>query len=77
MMRIARHAAPCVHGLQSVAPPSPTPHMCTHQHCRDGLIAVNYAARDAGITRHMRVAEARAKCPSLVCVHVQTIGATG
>ena len=31
----------------------------------DGLIAVNYAARARGITRHMRVAEAKAKCPAL------------
>lgn len=42
--------------------------------CRDGLIAVNYAARAAGITRHMRVAEARQKCPQLQLVHVATIG---
>ncbi|GAB4815874.1 hypothetical protein N2152v2_002920 [Parachlorella kessleri] len=40
----------------------------------EGLIAVNYAARDLGITRHMRVAEAKAKCPELTLVHVETIG---
>ena len=40
----------------------------------EGLIAVNYAARAAGITRHMRVAEARQKCPELICCHVQTLG---
>lgn len=40
----------------------------------DGLIAVNYAARAKGITRHMRVAEARLKCPELTLVHVETIG---
>lgn len=40
----------------------------------DGLIAVNYAARECGITRHMRSAEAKAKCPDLVLVHVETIG---
>ncbi|DBB00910.1 hypothetical protein WJX77_007765 [Trebouxia sp. C0004] len=40
----------------------------------DGLIAVNYPARAAGITRHMRRAEAKAKCPELQCVHVETIG---
>ena len=44
--------------------------------CREGLIAVNYAARDKGITRHMRVAEAKAKCPELTLVHVETIGRT-
>jgi DNA polymerase eta len=41
----------------------------------EGLIAINYVARAAGITRHIRVHEARAICPELVCVHVQTIGA--
>ena len=40
----------------------------------EGLIAINYAARAQGITRHMRVHEAKARCPELVCVHVQTIG---
>lgn len=40
-----------------------------------GLIAINYAARARGITRHMRVQEAMARCPELQCVHVQTIGA--
>jgi len=28
----------------------------------------------AGITRHMRVGEAKKKCPELQLVHVQTIG---
>jgi len=40
----------------------------------EGLIAVNYPARAAGVRRHMRVAEARTLCPSLVLVHVETIG---
>lgn len=40
----------------------------------EGLIAVNYAARAAGITRHMRVNEAKQKCPELICCHVQTLG---
>ncbi|KAK9864470.1 hypothetical protein WJX84_003099 [Apatococcus fuscideae] len=40
----------------------------------EGLIAVNYAARAAGITRHMRVKEARQHCPDLKTVHVQTLG---
>lgn len=39
-----------------------------------GLIAVNYAARAAGVTRHMRVAEALNLCPSLNLVHVETLG---
>ena len=38
------------------------------------IAAVNYPARAAGITRHMRRAEAKAKCPELQCVHVETIG---
>lgn len=41
----------------------------------EGLIAVNYAARAAGISRHMRVADALAKLPTLRLVHVETIGA--
>ena len=40
----------------------------------DGLIAVNYPAKAMGITRHMRVAEAKQKCPALTLVHVETIG---
>ena len=40
----------------------------------EGLIAVNYAARAAGITRHMRVKEAKQQCPDLKTVHVQTLG---
>ena len=40
----------------------------------DGLIAVSYAARAAGVTRHMRVREALKVCPQLQCVHVRTIG---
>lgn len=39
----------------------------------DGLIAVNYAARAKGVTRHMRVAEAKMKCPELHCVHVEVL----
>ena len=31
----------------------------------------------AGITRHMRVGEAKKKCPELQLVHVQTIGGMG
>ena len=42
----------------------------------EGLIAINYPARAAGITRHMRVHEAKALCPELQCVHVETIGAS-
>lgn len=38
----------------------------------NGLIAVNYAARACGITRHESPAEALIKCPELVMVHVAT-----
>lgn len=39
--------------------------------CRqwDGLIAVGYAARASGITRHMRAPEAQKLCPNLVMAH--------
>eukprot|EP00899_Mesostigma_viride_P009389 jgi/Mesvir1/18451/Mv14306-RA.2 len=40
----------------------------------DGLIAINYPARAAGIDRHARVWDAKKKCPELVLVHVETIG---
>lgn len=50
-----------------------TLHACIHVF-RDGLIAVNYAARARGVTRHMRVSEARKLLPELRLVHVQTIG---
>ena len=40
----------------------------------EGLIAINYPARAAGITRHMRVGEATKICPDLQAVHVQTLG---
>ena len=43
---------------------------------RDGLIAINYAARARGVTRHMRVREALAKCPEIKLVHVATVGAS-
>lgn len=43
----------------------------------EGLIAVNYAARAKGITRHMRVQEAKARCPELVLMHVEVIGVNG
>ncbi|KAI7843160.1 hypothetical protein COHA_003144 [Chlorella ohadii] len=43
----------------------------------EGLIAVNYPARARGVTRHMRVKEAKKICPELVLVHVETIGAAG
>lgn len=35
-----------------------------------GIIAVNYAARALGVTRHMREKEAKAACPELICVRV-------
>ncbi|KAK9323064.1 hypothetical protein V1517DRAFT_321389 [Lipomyces orientalis] len=37
-----------------------------------GLIAVNYAARKFGISRHESISEARKKCPDLVLAHVAT-----
>lgn len=43
----------------------------------EGLIAVNYAARAAGVSRHMRVHEAKKICPQIQLVHVQTIGEGG
>ena len=39
-----------------------------------GIIAVNYAARAAGIKRHLTVDEAVKLCPGVVFVHVETIG---
>ncbi|KNE57282.1 hypothetical protein AMAG_03014 [Allomyces macrogynus ATCC 38327] len=41
-----------------------------------GLIAVNYAARAAGIQRHMTVTDARQKCPDIRLVHVATYNDT-
>lgn len=43
--------------------------------CRNGLIAINYAARAAGVTRHMKVQEAKKACPGLIAVHVEVLGA--
>ncbi|KAK9365433.1 hypothetical protein V1509DRAFT_633174 [Lipomyces kononenkoae] len=37
-----------------------------------GLIAVNYAARKFGISRHETITEAKKKCPELVLAHVAT-----
>lgn len=49
---------------------------CTSPSQWEGLIAVNYPARARGVTRHMRVHEAKAACPELRLAHVQTIGAS-
>ncbi|KAF2897430.1 hypothetical protein ILUMI_08756, partial [Ignelater luminosus] len=38
-----------------------------------GIIAVNYAARDRGVTRHMRGDEAKQKCPEIELVRVPCI----
>ncbi|RUP52118.1 LOW QUALITY PROTEIN: hypothetical protein BC936DRAFT_141014 [Jimgerdemannia flammicorona] len=38
----------------------------------NGLIAVNYAARKAGIQRHCVIEEAKKKCPDVILVHVAT-----
>ena len=43
----------------------------------EGLIAVNYAARARGISRHMNVHEAKKACPELHCVHVEVISGGG
>lgn len=43
---------------------------------RQGLIAVNYAARACGVDRFMRVFEAKKNCPELQLLHVETIGNT-
>lgn len=37
-----------------------------------GLIAINYAARAFGLSRHVTVQEAREKCPAIICQHVAT-----
>ena len=39
---------------------------------RQGLIAINYPARDAGIGRHCNVVEAKKLCPELIAQHVAT-----
>ncbi|KAK4873192.1 hypothetical protein RN001_015221 [Aquatica leii] len=38
-----------------------------------GIIAVNYAARDRGVTRHMRGDEAKQKCPEIELVQVPNV----
>lgn len=38
-----------------------------------GLIAVNYAARAQGVSRHDNVKDALTKCPELKLVHVATL----
>ncbi|KAF7424266.1 DNA-directed DNA polymerase eta rad30 [Pleurotus ostreatus] len=38
----------------------------------DSLIAVNYPARKFGISRMDKAADAKKKCPELICVHVPT-----
>lgn len=37
-----------------------------------GLIAINYPARDFGLSRHVPIAEAKQKCPQIICQHVAT-----
>ena len=73
---------PCgVTNVRSLSEPSPSGAVTAcwtpvARWCREGLIAINYAARAKGITRHMRAGEARARCPELQCIHVETIGAS-
>ncbi|KAB0792064.1 hypothetical protein PPYR_14025 [Photinus pyralis] len=38
-----------------------------------GIIAVNYLAREQGVTRHMRGDEAKRKCPQIELVHVPSV----
>ncbi|EXJ62949.1 DNA polymerase eta subunit [Cladophialophora yegresii CBS 114405] len=37
-----------------------------------GLIAINYPARDFGLSRHVTITEAKQKCPEIVVQHVAT-----
>lgn len=37
-----------------------------------GLIAINYPARDFGLSRHVTISEAKQKCPHIVVQHVAT-----
>ncbi|KIW26919.1 uncharacterized protein PV07_06707 [Cladophialophora immunda] len=37
-----------------------------------GLIAINYPARDFGLNRHVTITEAKTKCPQIVVQHVAT-----
>ena len=37
-----------------------------------GLIAINYPAREFGLSRHVPITEAKEKCPELICQHVAT-----
>ncbi|KIV90886.1 hypothetical protein PV10_05490 [Exophiala mesophila] len=37
-----------------------------------GLIAINYPARDFGLNRHVTVTEAKTKCPDIIVQHVAT-----
>lgn len=43
---------------------------------RDGLIAVNYAARKLGISKLSNLSEALQICPHLRLVHVEVLGAS-
>lgn len=37
-----------------------------------GLIAINYPAREYGLGRHVTITEAKEKCPEIICQHVAT-----
>jgi DNA polymerase eta len=37
-----------------------------------GLIAINYPARDFGLSRHVNISEAKTKCPTIIMQHVAT-----
>lgn len=48
------------------------PRSCIDNRIRQGLIAVNYPARDWGIGRHCNITEAKKICPDLIAQHVAT-----
>lgn len=60
-----------IEGARLGIDPSVVP-LCVQQW--QGLIAVGYAARKFGITRHETPEEALKKCPHLLMVHVATYG---
>ena len=53
----------------------PTKPCCVQQWFN--LIAVNYPARSAGVTRHISAVNARRLCPDINLVHVETLDEAG
>ncbi|RYP49428.1 hypothetical protein DL768_004873 [Monosporascus sp. mg162] len=58
--------------MKSVRNPSQGPHGGTLHFCRQGLIAINYPARQFDIGRHCTVTDAKKLCPQLILQHVAT-----